>query len=82
MGSSVSKRGRAKVALASLIVSLILSGQRTGPEPDNGPDRAKSFGVVLLLTGFPRMVQNIARFVTFVAAAAEFCDSHRGAECT
>jgi hypothetical protein len=82
MGSSSPKRGRAKVALASLIVSLIISAQRTGHGPDYEEPDGTSTGVVLLLTGFPRILQNIAKLITFVTAAAELCDSHRGAECT
>lgn len=82
MGSSAPRRGRAKVALASLIVSLVISAQRTGHEHDYEHRDDKSIDVVLLLTGFPRALQNIARLITFVTVTAEFCESHRGAECT
>lgn len=72
------RRGRAKVALASLIVSLILSAHRTGPEHDDEHPSGTSIGAVALLTGFPRVLQGIARLIVLVTATGERNAPDRG----
>ena len=69
------QRGRAKVALASLIVSLIISAQRTGPERDYEHPVGPAIGAV---TGFPRVLQNIARLIVLVTATGERNAPDRG----
>jgi hypothetical protein len=55
------RRGRAKVALASLILSLILSAHRNGPEDET---EHPVTGAVTLLTVVPRVLHSIARIMT------------------
>lgn len=73
------RRGSAKVALASLIVSLILSAHRTGPEDEYEHPSGTSIGAVTLLTGgFPRVLQSIARLLILVTATGERNAPDRG----
>ena len=72
------RRGRAKVALAGLIVSLIISAQRTGQEHEDEHPSGTSIGAVTLLAGFPRVLQNIARLIVLVTATGERNAPDRG----
>ena len=72
------QHGRVKVALASLIVSLIISAQRTGPEHDYEHPEGTPIGAVILLVGFPRVFQNIAKLIILVTATGEQNAPDRG----
>ena len=72
------QHGRVKVALASLIVSLIISAQRTGPERDYEHPDGVSIGTVILLTAFPRVFQNLAKLIVLVTATGEQNAPDRG----
>ncbi|MFD8497676.1 hypothetical protein [Amycolatopsis sp. NPDC059657] len=68
MSGSDRKRGRARIALLGLFLSLIVSAQRNGREQGHGRGANELIGVAVALTNLPSRLREVVKFIVLVTS--------------